>query len=193
MFPNLSYISPFIKLSFQESRAQERDNKQRKMPLHEYVDSTVKSYQFRSARLCSPELSKERTHISVISYPIPKIKLAFLSAFWYTHSVGLLMKSVILGISRTLYEIVIISTHSSIFIENDVDFGHELNPGIPVSQNGRYLPPTKSRRIIKGDSLTAEIFNSADELHIFTFDNLKIMQVTWHMLANAYIDYVIFI
>lgn len=174
VFPMLSFVSPY--LIGASSTLYNYTKKDRF--LREFVETTVIEHRRRSHNSCLPNPSNTDLQISIISYPFPKVKVAFLSAFWYTHSVGLLMKAVILGISRELYTVVIISTHSSIFIENDVDWGLEIDHTIPVTQNGRPLPATTNRRVVKGDSVTVDLFNSAEELHIFTFENIKVMQVS---------------
>jgi hypothetical protein len=173
VFPMLSYVSPYL----MGTSSPQYNNTKNKSFLREFVETTVVDYKKRNRKFCFPNAPNEDLQISIVSYPFPKVKVAFLSAFWYTHSVGLLMKAVILGVSRELYTVVIISTHSSIYVANDVDIGLAIDHTIPVTQNGHTIPATINRRVVKGDSLTVELFNSADELHIFTFENIKVIQV----------------
>ena len=121
--------------------------------------------------------------------PIPKIKIAFLSAFWYHHSVGLLLQEVISGISRNLYTVLVISLNDNLLVELDntqsadqnsknINDLHYLDSSIPVFINNQLILPRNSpKRIVNSQGPTHVIFNSAAEIHIFTVKNINFLQV----------------
>ena len=132
-FPELSYTAPFLRQShaFNSINAESSRRKFIEFTLSTYdcnendeviesmkdSNSEKRCHANSNSQICKggDQRGQERDQNEMIVYSVPfginlpKVKIAFLSAYWFRHSVGLLLMDTIRGVSRNIFEVIIIS------------------------------------------------------------------------------------
>ena len=203
-FPELSYTAPFLRqvhafdsfaaencrksfINFVSSISNDDGNATEDIDgmgnAHCHSDSSVvQTCEARDQRQQRTEQQKMMINKIPMSMRLPRVKIAFISGFWFHHSVGLLLVDVIAGISRNLFEVIIISISetttvqlrdSKIIDENQMI----VSKDIPVFIDDIELQESDvlKKVIIGGDEVTSKILNLGSRVYIFSTQNLKLM------------------